>query len=74
MFTTNAFLREFNNLSTHEQEEIYALVHKLNDEKRKRKNVKKILSFAGSFKDMNDSEWKAFTANLKSTRHTLLER
>jgi hypothetical protein len=74
MFTTNSFLREFNNLSTHEQEEIYALVHKLNDDKRKRKNVKKILSFAGSFNDMTDSDWKDFTANLKSTRDNLLER
>jgi hypothetical protein len=75
MFTINTIIKEINDLPPERLEEVYDFVHSLKSEsKSKRKNSKKILSFAGAFSDMPKNDYADLKENMADTRKSLFDR
>ncbi len=75
MFTVNSIIKEINELPADRLGDVYEFVHSLNASSKKKKNSrKKILSFAGTFKDMSQKDYAEFKKYLKQTRVKLFDR
>ena len=75
MLTLNTILEELKNVPVERLEDLYSIIHSLQaDTKKSDKTSKEILSFAGSFGDMSDHDYKDFLRQVKQTRHDLFDR
>lgn len=75
MPTINAIIRELKSVPVDKLEDLYSIIHSL------RANIKKtdtkyqeILSFAGTFRDIQKSDYDDFVKHTKQTRNELFER
>ncbi len=75
MLTLNMILKELKNVPVDRLEDLYSIIHSLqaNTKKSDRTN-KKILSFAGSFGDMNEKDYEEFVEHTRKTRNDLFDR
>lgn len=75
MPTLNTILKELKNVPVNRLEDLYSIIRSLraNTEKSGEKS-KKILSFAGSFADMDDTEYNDFLQHTKDARADLFNR
>ena len=68
MLTFDKIIKELKNVPVNKLEDLYSIIHSLQtDIKSSGKNSKKILSFAGAFSDLSESDYNDF---LKQTRET----
>ena len=75
MFTYQNILKEIHNLPPEGLEELYHIVHSLNQKNRKSVRMRnKILSFAGAFNDMTDKNYSDYVNETKRTRKKLFGR
>jgi hypothetical protein len=75
MITLNAILKEIKNIPSERLEELYQFVHSLNPKKKSTIALKeKIMSYAGSFSDMSERDYKEFLNETKRTRNELFDR
>jgi hypothetical protein len=73
--TFKNILKELKDIPEERLEELYQYVHALNPKSKRTETLrKKILSFAGSFSDMNKKDYKDFLNQTKKTRSKLFER
>lgn len=73
--TLSTILKEMKNIPAHRLDDLYAYVHSLTTKTNKSESLrKKILSFAGSFKDMSEKNYQEFVKETKKTRVNLFER
>ncbi|MEO5995922.1 MAG: hypothetical protein ABIN89_04325 [Chitinophagaceae bacterium] len=75
MLTFNTILEELKNVPVDRLEDLYSIIHSLQiDTKKSDKTGKKILSFAGSFRDMSEKDYDDFLKQSKETRNNLFGR
>jgi hypothetical protein len=71
--TKDIILKEINEVPTNKLNELYTYVHSLTLKPNKARR-KKILAFAGTFKDMTKKDYKDFLKKIKSERDDLFDR
>ena len=75
MLTLNTIFKELKNVPVDRLKDLYSIIYSLRaNTKRSEKRSKKILSFAGSFGDMSESEYNDFLNQSKDTRNNLFDR
>ena len=75
ILSLSTILKELENVPHNRLEDIYSFIHSLNaNTKKPDSNRKKILSFAGSFSDMPEKDYKDFINGTKQTRKDLFNR
>ncbi len=75
MTTLNAIWEEMQHVPVHKLDDVYDFVHALNPEaKNKEARVRKMMSLAGSFRDMSEKEYKAFLKETREIRKRLFKR
>lgn len=75
MLTLNSILKELKNVLVDRLEDVYSIIHSMRVNTKKSENAsKKILSFAGSFGDMAEKDFKEFLQQTKDTRDGLFDR
>ena len=75
MLTLNTIIKDLKNVPVDRLEDLYSIIHSLQANNRKSDNrSKKILSFAGSFSDMTDRDFKDFLNHTKQTRNDVFDR
>ena len=75
MLTLNTILKELKNVPVDRLEDLYSIIHSLRaNTKKSDKRSKRILSFAGSFGDMTDTDYNDFRNQMKDTRNNLFDR
>ena len=75
MLTLNTILKELRNVPVDRLEDLYSIILSLRANKKKSdKKSNKILSFAGSFGDMTDSDYNDFRNQTSDTRNNLFDR
>ena len=75
MSTLNAILNELKNVPVDKLEDLYSIIHSLRtNTKNADKANKEILSYAGSFGDISESDYNDFVKHTKLTRKTLFDR
>lgn len=75
MPTLNAILNELKNVPVDKLEDLYSIIHSLRTNTKKADNAnKEILSFAGSFGDISESDYNDFVKQTKQTRKNLFDR
>lgn len=75
MLTFNTILKELKNVPVDRLEDLYSIIHSLRaNTKRSDKRSKKIISFAGSFGDMSESDYNDYLKHTKQTRNDLFDR
>lgn len=75
MLTLNTILKELRNVPVDRLEDLYSIIHSLRaNTKKSDKKSKRILSFAGSFGDMTDTDYNDFRNQARDTRATLFDR
>lgn len=75
MPTLNAILNELKNVPVDKLEDLYSIIHSLRTNTKKAdKANKEILSFAGSFGDISESDYNDFVKQTKQTRKNLFDR
>jgi hypothetical protein len=75
MTTWNKILKELKNVPINRLEEVYSLIHSINEnvvEDTDRKD--KILSFAGSFNELSQTDYDDFVNETKKIRANLFDR
>lgn len=75
MPTINTILNELKNVPVDKLEDLYSIIHSLRTDIKKTdiKN-QEILSFAGSFGDISESDYNDFVKHTKQTRKNLFDR
>ena len=75
MLTFNSILKEMKDIPVGRLEELYQFVHSLNPKTKKTEALrKKILSFGGAFRDMNEKDYRDFLNETMKTRTNLFDR
>ena len=75
MLTLNTILKELRNVPVDRLEDLYSIIHSLRaNTKKSDKRSKNILSFAGSFSDMTDTDYNDFRNQARDTRNNLFDR
>lgn len=75
MPTLNTILKELKNVPVNRLGDLYSIIHSLRtDTKKSDKTSKKILTFAGSFSDMCEKDYKEFLQHTSDTRNNLFDR
>ena len=75
MPTINTILKELKNVPVDKLEDLYSIIHALQTNTRKGDKVnQEILSFAGSFDDMSESDYNDFVKHTNQTRENLFDR
>ena len=75
MNTLTAILKEIQDVPSERLEELYQYVHSLNPKKKTTTTKhKKIMSFAGAFKDMKEKDYQEYLQETKRTRKDLFDR
>ena len=75
MNTLTAILKEIKDVPSERLEELYQYVHSLNPKKKTTTALhKKIMSFAGAFKDMKEKDYQDYLLETKRTRNELFNR
>ena len=75
MLTLNTILKELKNVPVDRLEDLYSIILSLRaNTKKSDKTSKKILSFAGSFSDMNENDYQEFLKQTMQTRNNLFDR
>jgi hypothetical protein len=75
MLTLNTILKELRNVPVDRLEDLYSIIHSLQaNTKKSDKRSKRILSFAGSFSDMTDTDYNDFRKQTRDTRNNLFDR
>ena len=75
MLTLNAILKELKNVPVDRLEDLYSIIHSLRaNTKKSDKKSRKILSFAGSFSDLSESDYNDFRNQTRETRNDLFDR
>lgn len=75
MFTINSIVEEMKELPVGKLEEVYQFVHSLTPKVKKSESKrKKILSFAGAFKDMNNVDYDDYLEQTKKIRNQSFNR
>lgn len=75
MLTLNTILKELKNVPVDRLEDLYSIILSLRaNTKKSDKTSKKILSFAGSFSDMNENDYQEFLKQTTQTRNNLFDR
>lgn len=75
MFTRNSILKEIKDIPANRLEELHEFIHALQPDKKQNDAArKKIMSFAGSFAEMDDKDYAAFISFTKKERKMLLGR
>jgi hypothetical protein len=75
MPTLNTILNELKNVPVDKLEDLYSIIHSLRTNTKKAdKANKEILSFAGSFGDISESDYNDFVKHTKQTRKNLFDR
>ena len=75
MPTINTILKELKNVPVDKLEDLYSIIHALQTNTRKVDKVnQEILSFAGSFEDMSESDYNDFVKHTNQTRENLFDR
>ena len=75
MLTFNTILKELKNVPVDRLEDLYSIILSLRaNTKKSDKTSKKILSFAGSFSDMNENDYQEFLKQTMQTRNNLFDR
>lgn len=75
MLTLNTILKELKNVPVDRLEDLYSIIHSLRaDTKKSERKSKNIMSFAGAFGDMTESDYKDFQQQTKDTRNDLFDR
>ena len=75
MPTLDAILKEIKEVPANRLDELYQYIHSLTPKTKKPNELrKKILSFGGSFGDMNKKDYADFVNHTKTTRASLLDR
>jgi hypothetical protein len=72
--TLNTILEELNDVPVDKLGELYAFINSLKISSEKSEKRKKILSFAGTFNDMSQSEYYEFVKETRKTRSKLFDR
>ena len=75
MLTLNTILKELKNVPVDRLEDLYSIIHSLRtNTKKSDKKSKRILSFAGSFSDMTDTDYNDFRNQTNDARNNLFDR
>ncbi|HET7117558.1 MAG TPA: hypothetical protein VFI29_13765 [Hanamia sp.] len=75
MPTLDTILKELKNVPVDKLEDLYSIIHSLRTNTRKVDKVnQEILSFAGSFGDMSESDYNDFLKHTNQTRENLFDR
>ncbi len=75
MLTFNAIHRELKDVPVNRLEELYQLVHSMTPKTRQTLTLrKKILSYAGAFRDMSTKDYTDYLNQTKKTRTKLFDR
>ena len=75
MLTLNTILKELRNVPVDRLEDLYSIIHSLQvNIKKSDRTSSKILSFAGSFGDMNENDFNDFLEHAKEIRNNLFDR
>jgi hypothetical protein len=75
MLTLNSILKEMKDVPVNRLEELYQFINSLNQKVKQTETArKKILSYAGIFKEMSDKDYKDFLSHTKKTRTKLFDR
>lgn len=75
MLTFNTILKELKNVPVDRLEDLYSIIRSLRaNTKKPGSTSKKILSFAGSFGDMIEKDYREFLQQTKDTRNDLFDR
>jgi hypothetical protein len=73
--TLTAILKEIQDVPSDRLEELYQYVHSQNPKKKTTATkYKKIMSFAGAFKDMKEKDYQEYLQETKRTRNDLFDR
>ena len=73
--TFNSILKELKDIPSDRLEELYQFIHSLNPKKKGSEQMrKKILTFAGSFRDMSNKDYNDYLKQTKKTRTKLFTR
>lgn len=73
MFTRQSLHKEIDELSAEQLPEVYALVHKLNEERKIQKIRDKIMSFAGAFSDISKDDFEDIAQHIAGIRAGLFK-
>lgn len=75
MLTLNTILKELKNVPVDRLEDLYSIIHSLRaNTKKSDKRSKRILSFAGSFGDMTETDYNDLRNQVRDTRNNLFGR
>jgi hypothetical protein len=75
MPSINAIVKEMKGLPADKLEDIFQFAHSLNRKPSRKKSLsRRILSFAGAFKDMSDKDYNDFIKHTNATRKQLFNR
>lgn len=75
MSTLNAILKEIKYVPAERLEELLQYVHSLTPETKKATDLKtKIMSYAGAFSDMSETDYADFLKYTRDSRSTLFDR
>ena len=73
--TLNTILKEIKGVPAERLEEVYSFIHSLSTKTKKSDSLrKKILNFAGAFKDMSKNNYVDFIQETKNIRTNFLDR
>ncbi len=73
--TIHKIMKEMRDVPANKLEELYQVVRAFNTKaKRNAARRKKIMSFAGAFKDMSEKEFQAFQTDTKRVRSGMFNR
>lgn len=75
MPTLNTILKELKNVPVDKLEDLYSIIHSLRANTKKPDTTnEKILSFAGSFSDMSETDYSDLIKHTRQTRDELVDR
>jgi hypothetical protein len=75
MLTINTILKELKNVPVDKLEDLYSIIRSFRtNTKKSRNNANEILSFAGAFSDLKESDYQDFLKETKQTRNKLFDR
>ncbi len=75
MLTLDTIFKEIKNVPVNRLEDLYSFINSLKtNSKTTKENRNKILSFAGSFNNMNQEDYDDFIEESRKTRNELFDR
>jgi len=74
MTTWNKILKELKNVPADRLDEAYSYIHSLTVKNEPSSLKDQIMSFAGTFNDMDEKDYEDFVAETKNIRSTLIDR